>query len=691
MNLEGRPVTALKGVGDALAARLARLGVFTVQDLLFLLPLRYEDRTRVVPIGSLRPGDRAVVEAEVELTEVVFRGRRQLLTRVSDGSGFLTLRFFHFTASQQAGLPRGARLRCFGEVRRGPLGLEIVHPEYRLIAGDAQELAESLTPIYPATEGIQQGRLRRLTELALAECEARGLADLLPPDLLPGRKLPSLLDALARVHRPPPTASLAQLEAGRDPAQRRLAFEEMLAHQLSLKLLRREIRSDPAWPLGGDGALRERFRRSLPFAFTGAQKRPAAEIAADLQQPVPMLRLVQGDVGCGKTVVAAAAALQAVEAGAQAALMAPTELLAEQHARNFSQWLEPLGVRVGLLTGRQQGRARAAVLQGTASGELPVLIGTHALFEENVEFARLALAIVDEQHRFGVHQRFRLRDKGARAGRVAHQLVMTATPIPRTLAMSAYADLDVSIIDELPPGRTPVKTVVMPEGRRDEVVARIHEACLEGRQAYWVCPLIDESDAVAYRAAEETAAMLAEALPDIRVGLVHGRMSPAQKDAAMERFKRGELQLLIATTVIEVGVDVPNASLMVVENSERMGLAQLHQLRGRVGRGRHASTCVLLYRAPLSALARDRLAVLRATNDGFEVARRDLELRGPGELLGTRQTGLAQMRVADLMRDADLLPRVQRAAELMLREHAANIAPLIGRWIGSGGGYGRTA
>ena len=688
---ERRPVTALKGVGDALADRLARLGVFTVQDLLFLLPLRYEDRTRVVPIGSLRPGDRAVVEAEVELTEVVFRGKRQLLSRLSDGSGFLTLRFFHFTASQQAALTRGVRLRCFGDVRRGTLGLEIVHPEYRIVVGDGQELAESLTPVYPATEGVQQGRLRRLTELALADCESRGITDWLPREVLPERELPSLLNALVHVHRPPPTASLAQLEAGRDPAQRRLAFEELLAHQLSLKRLRHEIRSDPAWPLAGDGALVARLRAKLPFTLTRAQQRAAAEIATDLREARPMLRLVQGDVGCGKTVVAAFATLHAVEAGAQAALMAPTELLAEQHARNFAQWLEPLGVRVGLLTGRQQGRARSAVLQGAAQGDIPVLIGTHALFEEGVRFARLALAIVDEQHRFGVHQRFRLRDKGAQEGRVAHQLVMTATPIPRTLAMSAYADLDVSVIDELPPGRTPVKTVVMPETRRDEVVARIHEACREGRQAYWVCPLIEESEAVRYQAAEETASMLAEALPDIRVGLVHGRMSSSHKDAAMERFKRGDLQLLIATTVIEVGVDVANASLMVVENAERMGLAQLHQLRGRVGRGEHASTCVLLYRAPLSALARDRLAVLRATNDGFEVARRDLELRGPGELLGTRQTGLAQMRVADLMRDADLLPRVQLAAELMARSHAANIAPLIERWVGSGGGYGRIA
>ena len=688
---ERLPVTALKGVGDSLAEKLAKLGVFTVQDLLFLLPLRYEDRTRVVQIGSLRPGERAVVEGEVELTEVAFRGKRQLLSRISDGSGFMTLRFFHFTAAQQAALARGVRVRCFGDVRRGSLGLEIVHPEYRIVIGDGQELSESLTPIYPATDGVQQGRLRRLTDLALERCAAQGLVDWLPSEILDDIHAPQLLEALAHVHRPPPTASLSQLEAGKHPAQRRLAFEELLAHHLSLQRVREVVRGDPAWPLVGNGTLSAKLRANLPYRLTSAQERTAEEIANDLRADQPMLRLVQGDVGCGKTIVAALSALQCVESGAQAALMAPTELLAEQHARNFVQWLDPLGVRVALLTGRLTGRARASLLQSAASGEIGVLIGTHALFEENVVFSRLALAIIDEQHRFGVHQRFRLRDKGAKEGRVAHQLVMTATPIPRTLAMSAYADLDVSVIDELPPGRTPVKTVVMPEARRDEVVARIHQSCREGRQAYWVCPLIEESEAVRYQAAEETAAMLAQALPDVRVGLIHGRMSSAHKDAAMERFKRGELQLLIATTVIEVGVDVPNASLMVIENAERMGLAQLHQLRGRVGRGQHASTCLLLYRAPLSALARDRLAVLRGTNDGFEVARRDLELRGPGELLGTRQTGLAQMRVADLMRDADMLPRVQRAAELMWRSHADNIEPLIERWVIHSGGYGRVA
>ncbi len=686
---EQRPVTALHGVGEALAGKLARLGVFTIQDLLFLLPLRYEDRTRVVPIGTLTVGARAVVDAEVQLTEVVFRGRRQLLSRVADGSGFLTLRFFHFNQRQQQSLARGVRLRCYGEVRRGPLGLEIVHPEYRLFdTGTGAQLEEALTPIYPGTEGVQQGRLRRLAAQALDMARQQGLSDWLPAAALAQCQWPDLMDALDYVHRPPPDARLDLLAAVRHPAQRRLACEELLAHQLSLKVLRREIRSDPAIALPS-AALASRLVASLPFQLTRAQRRAYGEVATDLRAPRPMLRLVQGDVGCGKTLIAALAAAHAADGGCQAALMAPTELLAEQHARNFTRWFEPLGVEVTLLAGRLQGRARAQALRAVASGTARVIIGTHALFQEGVRFKRLALAVIDEQHRFGVHQRLKLRDKGMCDGRHPHQLIMTATPIPRTLAMTAYADLDVSVIDELPPGRRAVQTVVMPESRREEVVVRIREACVAGRQVYWVCPLIDESEAAPYQAAEETAAALAEALPGIRVGIVHGRMTPTQKDGAMERFRHGELQLLVATTVIEVGVDVPNASLMVIENAERMGLAQLHQLRGRVGRGEHASSCVLLYRSPLSELGRERLAVLRETNDGFEVARRDLELRGPGELLGTRQTGLAQMRVADLLRDADLLPRVQQLAELMLAEHADNIAPLIARWVGHGESYGK--
>jgi ATP-dependent DNA helicase RecG len=468
-----------------------------------------------------------------------------------------------------------------------------------------------------------------------------------------------------------------------------LAFEELLAHQLSLKLLRRRIQSDPGWPLRSNGDLKAGLLAALPFRLTQGQQRALLEIEGDLTLGKPMLRLVQGDVGCGKTLVAALAATQAVQTGRQVALMAPTELLADQHAQNFKRWFEPLNVTVALLTGRQTGRARAASLEGIRAGHAAIVVGTHALFQESVEFCSLALVIVDEQHRFGVHQRLSLREKGAAAGHQPHQLIMTATPIPRTLAMTAYADLDVSVIDELPPGRTPVKTVVLVDARRDEVVQRIRTACLQGRQAYWVCPLIDESEEMPYQAAEETAAALAAALPELSVGLVHGRMPPRAKETTMRRFKEGRIQLLVATTVIEVGVDVPNATLMVIENAERMGLAQLHQLRGRVGRGQHASSCLLLYRAPLSPLARERLAVMRDSNDGFEIARRDLELRGPGELLGTRQTGLAQMRVADLLRDADLLPRVQTAAESLLRDWPLHVAPLIRRWVGHAEQYGR--
>ncbi len=687
---EQRPVAELRGVGPALAEKLARLGVTQVQDLLFVLPSRYEDRTQVCSIGELRPNTRAVIEGEIQLTEVAFRRRRQLLCRITDGTGSLTLRFFYFSGAQQANLARGARIRCFGEVRRGPLGLEIVHPEYRRIGPETAALEEVLTPIYPTTEGVPQARLRSLIELSLREAELSGVRDWIPPDMLTEYELPSLVDALTMMHRPPRDAHLPELLSGHHPAQRRLAFEELLAHQLSLRLLRREIQSDPSAPLRDD-SLERRFLASLPFELTGAQSRALAEVDRDLVQDRPMVRLVQGDVGCGKTVVAAAAAARAVGSGLQAALMAPTELLAEQHAQNFERWFRALDIPVTLITGSLPARARRNALAAVAQGDINIVLGTHALFQESMEFARLGLVIVDEQHRFGVHQRLSLRDKGARAGQLPHQLIMTATPIPRTLAMTAYADLDVSVIDELPPGRTPIKTVVLPESRRDEIVQRIHRAVLEGRQAYWVCPLIEESEELRYQAAEETAASLAQALPEVRVGLVHGRMPTREKELGMYAFKEGKIGLLVATTVIEVGVDVPNATLMVIENAERMGLAQLHQLRGRVGRGKHESHCVLLYGGKLSEMARARLAAIRETNDGFVIARRDLELRGPGELLGTRQTGLAEMRVADLMRDSDLLPAVQAAAEVLLRDNPDAVQGLTRRWVGGGERYGRIA
>lgn len=686
---EQRPVTALRGVGAALAARLAVLGVQQVQDLLFILPSRYEDRTRIQPIGSLIAGTRAVIEGEVMLTEVVFRRRRQLLCRIADGSGFLMLRFFHFSNAQQQGLMRGSRIRCFGEVRRGPQGLEIVHPEYRRLFAESTSLEDTLTPLYPMTEGITQGRLRALIAQALKELDSAGVREWLPNDILQPLGLPQLAEALRIVHRPPVDVALDELDSGRHPAQRRLAFEELVTHHVVLRRLRDEARRDQAWSLQDTPQLTARFLAQLSFTMTGAQRRALEEIIADLSLAQPMVRLVQGDVGCGKTLVAAAAAAHAIGSGFQVALMAPTELLAEQHQRNLDAWFRPLGVTVALISGSQPARTRRSALEALASGEIQLAIGTHALFQESMVFKNLALVIVDEQHRFGVQQRLRLAEKGQRDDRLPHQLIMTATPIPRTLAMTAYADLDVSIIDELPPGRTPVKTVVAAETRRDEVVARIAAACRAGRQAYWVCPLIDESEELQCQAAEETAALLAAALPQLRVGLVHGRMKPKDKEAAMLEFKAGRIQLLVATTVIEVGVDVPNATVMVIENSERMGLAQLHQLRGRVGRGAHDSSCVLLYRAPLGALARARLNAIRDSNDGFVIAQTDLELRGPGEVLGTRQTGLARMRVADLARDADLLPQVHQAAETLMTRYADRILPLTARWIGADDRYGR--
>ena len=681
------PVTQLSGVGPALAARLARLGVRTVEDLAFLLPSRYEDRTRIVPIGAVRPGERAVIEGEILLTEVV-RGRRAMLVvAFGDATGMLTLRFFHFSPRQHEALSRGARLRCFGEVRAGQRGPEMVHPEYQRVTDDAGPADAALTPIYPATEGLAQARIRQLVQRALSAL-GEGPVDLLPQGALAGRGLPSLRDAVRLLHHPPPDTDLAALDSGRHPARQRLALEELLAHQLAMRALRHHARRQSAWPLRGD-ELVERFIAGLPFALTGAQRRVIGEVRGDLAQAAPMMRLVQGDVGSGKTVVAAAAALQAVACGAQAAVMAPTELLGEQHHANFRSWLEPLGVGVCWLSGSQPAAERREALRRLASGEAAVAVGTHALFQQGVNFARLALAIIDEQHRFGVHQRLALTDKGTADGRRPHQLVMTATPIPRTLAMATYADLDTSIIDELPPGRGQVRTVAMPESRRAEVISRIRQACASGRQAYWVCPLIEESDQLQAQAAEDTAQLLAEALPELSIGLIHGRLRPTDKERLMRAFKAGDIHLLVATTVIEVGVDVPRASLMIIENAERMGLAQLHQLRGRVGRGTDDSSCLLLYRPPLSALATTRLAAMRDSNDGFEIARTDLQLRGPGEVLGIRQTGLLALKVADLVRDQQLMPLVRELADELLRGHPGTVAALTRRWIGAATRYGQ--
>jgi ATP-dependent DNA helicase RecG len=683
------PVTRLRGVGPQVAEKLARLNIRSVEDLLFHLPLRYEDRTSITPIGALRSGWTASVEGVVELTEVAFRGRRMLLTRISDGTGALTLRFFHFNAAQQAMLARGARLRCYGELRSGKSTLEMVHPEYKILGpGDLAPREPALTPIYPATEGVQQVKLRALTDQALSWlAHGNALEELLPPGVL-GADMPPLAEALRYVHRPPPDAPLGPLMDGSHPAQQRLAFEELLAHHLSLRRLRLAEDQSRAAPLACEGRLATRFRAALPFKLTGAQERVAAEIAKDVTRPHPMMRLVQGDVGSGKTVVAALAALTCIEAGHQAALMAPTELLAEQHFRNFSNWLMPLGIEPVWLSGRSKAAERNAALAKLADGSARLAIGTHALFQEEVRFQDLALVIIDEQHRFGVHQRLALREKGPGGGLHPHQLIMTATPIPRTLAMTAYADLDVSSIDELPPNRKPVKTVALTEAKRAEVVMRVEQVCREGRQVYWVCPLIEESELLQAQAAEDTAEVLTRALPSLKVALLHGRIKGKERDQIMSQFNAGTINLLVATTVVEVGVDVPNASLMIIENAERLGLSQLHQLRGRVGRGAAESNCVLLYRPPLGSMARARLAVMRETNDGFEIARKDLELRGPGELLGTRQAGEVNLRIADLLRDAPLIPEVQRAAILLLEQHPQRVNPIVRRWLGETERYG---
>ncbi|MBU2872435.1 ATP-dependent DNA helicase RecG [Marinobacter salexigens] len=687
-SLDDIPVTELKGVGNALAEKLGRLGIASLQDLLFHLPHRYEDRTRIIPMGSLRVGDVAVVEGEVMKSDLVMGRRRSLQVTLKDSSGFLVLRFFHFNAAQKNQLSDGARVRCFGEVRPGRAGYEFYHPEYQTNppAMPSGEQA-TLTPVYPLTEGIQQPRVRGLCQQALGYLQRHPIRDWLPTELLACYQLPGITEAVQLVHSPPANAPVQLLMEGRHPAQQRLVMEELLAHQLSMLQVREQIQARQALPLLPTGNLSERFLDALPFALTGAQRQVLSEIRQDLSQPLPMLRLVQGDVGSGKTVVAALAAIQTISGGAQVALMAPTEILAEQHYQNFCDWLEPLGTQLAWLTGKIKGKARKETLEAVHSGRASVVIGTHALFQEDVLFHRLALVIVDEQHRFGVHQRLALREKGVGGTLAPHQLIMTATPIPRTLAMSAYADLDTSVIDELPPGRKPVETIVIPDGRREAVIERVRGACTEGRQAYWVCTLIEESEALQCQAAEVTAQELAERLPGLKVGLVHGRLKSAEKAEVMNRFKHGELDLLVATTVIEVGVDVPNASLIIIENPERLGLAQLHQLRGRVGRGEQVSFCVLMYHPPLSANGKARLQALRESQDGFVIAEKDLEIRGPGEVLGTRQTGMMQFRLADFERDKGWIEPVREMAPGLMK-HPQLVQALIRRWLGEKTRYG---
>jgi ATP-dependent DNA helicase RecG len=655
--------------------------------MLFHLPLRYEDRTRLYAINELAIHSHVSVEATVETSQITFGKRRMLVCQINDGTGRLTLRFFNFTAAQKNALSAGKVIRCFGEVRRGRVGLEMSHPEYSISDTiNEQPIATTLTPVYSTTEGLKQLSIRALSEQAIDLLNKYSVEELLPTKWQPSNM--ALSDALLLLHRPPNNIDVTALEQGTHPAQQRLVFEELLAQNLSLLKVREQGQQVKAVPLNPINILESQFLEQLPFAPTNAQSRVVAEIKGDMQHAYPMMRLVQGDVGSGKTLVAALSALTAIAQGFQVALMAPTEILSEQHGVNFTTWFNQLGITVAWLGGKTKGKERVSTLEKIASGEAQMIVGTHALFQDEVKFNNLVLIIIDEQHRFGVHQRLSLREKGKFEDCYPHQLVMTATPIPRTLAMTAYADLETSVIDELPPGRTPITTVALPDTRRDDIIARVKSACHEqGRQVYWVCTLIDESEVLQCQAAEDSALQLKEALPELNVGLVHGRMKSAEKQAIMSEFKAGNIHVLVATTVIEVGVDVPNASLIIIENPERLGLAQLHQLRGRVGRGAIASHCVLLYHAPLSHTAQKRLGVLRDSNDGFVIAERDLEIRGPGEVLGTKQTGLAEFKIADLTRDKQTLNQVRPIAQQMLKQYPQHVDPLIHRWLGNKSNY----
>ena len=707
----------MSGLSKSTLARLAKLGIATQLDLVLHLPLRYDDETRLYALNQAPAGEPVLVEGTVVKADVRYRPRRQLLCHIEDGSGVLTLRFFNFYQSQLKQLAAGTRLRAFGEIRHGFYGPEMVHPRYRMLHGEAP-VAQSLTPVYPATAGLGQEVLRRLIARALAECD---LEDTLPPALLDKLRLPPFREAVLLLHNPAPQVAQEALQARRHPAWRRVKFDELLAQQLSMRIHRERRRAAGAPALAPRRDLTRALLKRLPFELTGAQRRAWREIESDLARPHPMQRLLQGDVGSGKTVVAALAALQCVENNRQVAVMAPTEILSEQHYRKFEEWLAPLGVAVAWLSGGLARRDKRAALAAVAKGAARIAVGTHALIEEEVQFADLALAIVDEQHRFGVHQRLALRMKGSRPnmGAQPHQLMMSATPIPRTLEMSFYADLDVSTIDELPPGRAPVATRLFSEARRAEVIRRVRDACMSGSQAYWVCPLIEEYDAgprsrgplagcdrgggvtarsdsliqparvrersgaLQLKAALETHAALTATFPELKLGLVHGRMKGEKKAEIMEAFRRGDIRLLVATTVIEVGVDVPNATLMVIEHAERMGLAQLHQLRGRIGRGAVKAECVLLFAEPLTANARERLKIIFEHRDGFEIARYDLKLRGPGELLGARQSGTPLLRFADLATDLDLLEQARAVAAALLRDEPAAARAHLARWLGA--------
>ncbi|MBI3043568.1 MAG: ATP-dependent DNA helicase RecG [Betaproteobacteria bacterium] len=673
--------SALSGLSESTLTRLAKLGIASKFDFVLHLPLRYDDETRLYSLNEAPAGQPVLVEGSVVETDIRYRPRRQLVCHIQDGSGVLTLRFFNFYQSQLQQLATGARVRAFGEIRHGFHGPEMVHPKYRLVQEGAP-IARALTPVYPTTAGLAQDALRRLIAHALADCD---LSDTLPRPLRESLGLPPFRESVLLLHNPPPQTPQDALAGRTHPAWCRVKFDELLAQQLSMREHYRRRKAAGAPALKPRGKLAQALLSRLPFKLTTAQNKALAQIRHDLALPHPMQRLLQGDVGSGKTVVAALAALQSVENGRQVAVMAPTEILAEQHYRKFAAWLDPLGVRVAWLYGGLGRREKRAALAAVAKGEASVAVGTHALIEEEVEFADLALAIVDEQHRFGVHQRLALRMKGSRPNQGAqpHQLMMSATPIPRTLAMSYYADLDVSVIDELPPGRAPVTTRLVSDTRRAEVIRRVRDACMAGSQAYWVCPLIEESETLQLKTALDTHAALAATFPELKLGLVHGRLKGDEKALVMEAFRGGAIQLLVATTVIEVGVDVPNATLMVIEHAERMGLAQLHQLRGRVGRGAAAAACILVYANPLTPGARERLKIIYENRDGFEIARHDLKLRGPGELLGARQSGIPMLRFADLDADLDLLDRARAAAGTLLRERPDCAQAHLARWLGA--------
>ncbi|MCK5831073.1 MAG: ATP-dependent DNA helicase RecG [Methylococcales bacterium] len=684
MEILAQPVTSLSGIGPQSVIRLNKLGIYTIQDLLFHLPLRYEDRTKIYPINTLASGMTVLTSGTVEFSNVQMKGRRSLLCRISDHTGFLTLKFFHFSAKQQSNLSPGTLISCFGEVRHGYQGLEIVHPEYKIISSTDSITETRLTPIYPLTEGLRQSTLRKAITQSILLClkDNQHLTDWLPQPILDKFNFPSLNNALLSIHAPEEHISAEHLQQGNLPSLKRLAFEELLAHHLTLLKNKKTVKKWQAPIFKANQSITSKFTSTLPFLLTSAQKRVIDEIITDCTSNHPMLRLVQGDVGSGKTVVAAYAALLSISTDYQVAIMAPTELLAEQHLRNFRQWFENNEINIVYLTGQLKGKARKETVESINNGLANIIIGTHALFQDSVTFKKLGLIIIDEQHRFGVHQRLALREKGQLDNYRPHQLIMTATPIPRTLAMLQYSDLDISIIDELPPGRKPVTTSVIPSNRREEVISKINQWTKKNHQTYWVCTLIEESDVLQCEAAEKTFEHLTHSLPNVRTALVHGRMKSLEKEVVMQGFKNHEYDLLVATTVIEVGVDVPNASLMIIENAERLGLSQLHQLRGRVGRGDQESYCLLMYQHPLSNTGRQRLGILRESNDGFIIAEKDLELRGPGDVMGTRQTGLMQLKIANLNRDTDLLDHIQDSAEVICSQYPNIIQPIIDRWLG---------